>query len=91
MHIMAKYTVIKTYGSDRNAFGPFNDLSAAKDFIHSDIDRTIKYFTEGMGDIVANFDEYHSGSGSATLYFDITTIGPQHIDWEVFKLTRPEV
>ena len=88
---MAKYTVIKTYGSDRNAFGPFNDLSAVKDFIHSDIDRTIKYFTEGMGDLVANFDEHHAFSGSATLYFDITTIGPQHIDWEVFKLIRPEV
>jgi len=86
---MAKYTVIKTYGCDRNAFGPFNELSAAKEFIRSDVDHTIKYFTEGMGDIVANFDEHHSFSSGSTLYFDITTIGPQRIDWEIFKLIRP--
>lgn len=82
---MNDYVVIKTYGEDQKAFGPFTALSTAKEFIHTDVKKAIEYFSNGFGESATNFIEHPFSNGS-TLLFDLDTIGTERIDWVILMM-----
>ncbi len=86
---MFKYAVIKAHGEEQRAFGPFTDLVSAKEFIRTDMNHTIQYFRNGLGDNASNFNEHHSFSDGSFLTFEIDTIGIERIDWNILKMENP--